>query len=261
MQSWSGSLNKIIRPKSLQQFWSFSMKNRPNLAVRTFHNPEQMYTSAGPNGALLVSMLTAQRNRHIHLWINDNAERYATVREPAGSEVDTLTGAGLLVGVQATGSTFDADGLFPVILPRLTDWLAKGPGRRTTVRVGFLDPDNYAEGQTQVSSADHQHWLRVLAKDSAHVLSATFSGCQNRGPGNVARNQRLASFHKDEVALYPQSIVFEYGNFQTGVKVRWPDGSIDSVVADLRRRVDAAWRGWSRSLAALTTHLNGRPAK
>ena len=235
--------------QSLQQFWSLSIRNRPNLPVHPFdlQYPDHSYESAGPNGALLAAMLGAQRNRAIHLWINDNAERYGTVRQAAGVEPDTLTGAGLLVGLQATGSTSDVIGLFPSTIARLTDWLAKGSGRGTTVRVGFLDPDNYAEGQTQVSPADHQHWLRVLAKDSTHVLSATFSGCQNRGPGNLARNQRLASFHKDEVALYPLSIVFEYGNFQTGVKVRWPDGSIRQVVAELRRCVEAAWCGWSPS--------------
>lgn len=91
------------------------------------------------------------------------------------------------------------------------------------------------------------------------MVSALFSGCQNRGPENSARNRRLAFFHNDEVALYPKSIVFEYGNFQTGVKVRWPGDSINDVVADLCRRVKAAWHGWYSSLGALTVHMNGQP--
>jgi len=150
------------------------------------------------------------------------------------------------VGSQAVGSTLDVVGLFPFTIPCLADWLANGAGRGTTVRVGFLDPDNYAEGKTQVSPADHQHWLRILASGATNVLSATFSGCQNRGTRNDARNLRLASFHNDEVALYPQSIVFEYGKFQTGVKVRWPANAIHEVIADLHRMVESAWRRWSQ---------------
>jgi hypothetical protein len=166
----------------------------------------------------------------------------------------------LLLRVQAAGSAAEVTGLFPGTIRDLDGWLTHGPGQNTTVRVGFLDPDNYAEGQAQVSPLDHQRWLRVLAKNSVHVLSAIFSGCQNRGAGNVARNQRLASFHRDEVFLYPESIVFEYGNFQTGVKVRWPEVSIHQLTAELRRHVESAWHGWGGSLGTLTVHLNGQPA-
>jgi hypothetical protein len=54
-------------------------------------------------------------------------------------------------------------------------------------------------------------------------------------------------------------MVFEYGNFQTGIRVRWPKESILEVVEDLKQRVEAAWSGWSSSLRALTLHLNGQP--
>jgi len=52
----------------------------------------------------------------------------------------------------------------------------------------------------------------------------------------------LAWFHDDGLALYPRSLVFEYGNFQTGIKVRWLGDSIDGVLVDLRERIKAAWR-------------------
>jgi hypothetical protein len=91
-------------------------------------------------------------------------------------------------------------------------------------------------------------------------VSATFSGCQNRGPLNAKRNHRLALFHSDEVALYPQSLVFEYGNFQTGVKVRWPEASIQQATTVLRARISEAWRNWHPSLGALTVHANGHSA-
>ena len=249
-------------PQSVQQFWSLCLRNKPNLQVRLFHEQSlnHFYPTAGPNGALLASMLASQRNRQVHLWINDNDERYSAIRQPPGVESDTLTAAGLLLGSRMVGSAAEVTGLFPGTIPHLADWLARGSGRKTAARVGFLDPDNYAEGQAQVSPLDHQRWLRALAKDSAQVLSATFSGCQNRGAGNAARDQRLDSFHRDEVALYPESVVFEYGNFQTGVKVRWPEASIHQLTADLRRNVESAWRGWGGPLGVLKVHLNGQPA-
>ena len=87
-----------------------------------------------------------------------------------------------------------------------------------------------------------------------------FSGCQNRGQDNAARDRRLASFHADAAEFYPGSLVFEYGNFQTGVKIRWPDDAIDLALANLCERVEAAWQGWSRLMGPLTVHRNGTPA-
>ncbi len=243
--------------------WSACLNNVPNLPVRRFHQSgaPMLYSSAGPNGALLASILAVQRGRAIDLWTSDNAGRYGKVARLTGTEGNmphTLGEACLLVGAKACGTTTDVLGWFPDTLSRLGDWLARGPGRNTRVRIGFLDPDNYAEGQTQVSPNDHSHWLRVLATGTQNVLSVMFSGCQNRGPGNAARNQRLASFHSDELARYPQSLVFEHGNFQTGVKIRWPEQSMNRIVADLRQRVAVSWRGWHAAMGPLTVHVNGQ---
>lgn len=100
----------------------------------------------------------------------------------------------------------------------------------------------------------------ALANACERVLALTFSGCQNRGPGNAARNARLASFHRDELALYPRSLVFEYGSFQTGVKVRWPNDSIDEIVWTVKDQVAMAWLDWSPSLKYLVAHADGEPA-
>jgi len=222
-----------------------------------------VYPSAGPNGALLAAMLAVQRRREIHLWINDNAERYGKVAAQASTEgnaAGTLGNAAMLLEARAAGTTTDVLGWFPDTIARLGGWLRDGQGRNAVIRIGFLDPDNYAEGKTQVSPHAHRDWLRVLATGSQNVLSAVFSGCQNRGSGNAARNQRLASFHGDEVALYPRSLVFEHGNFQTGVKIRWPEQSRDHVVGDLERQVRATWRAWHPSLGSLTVHIDGHCA-
>lgn len=253
-------------PESLQRFWSLCLRNAPRLGARPFHQRDGLlvYPSAGPNGALLAAMLAAERRRQIHLWVNDNAERYGkAVPRPIaeGAGPGTLGDAATLLGLNAAeGTSTETLGWFPDTISRLDDWIRDGPGRNALVRVGFLDPDNYAEGTTQVSSYDHRQWLRALGAGSQTVLSAVFSGCQNRGPRNASRNQRLVSFHGDEVALYPRSLVFEHGNFQTGVKIRWPEDTIDEVALDLQRRVQAGWRGWHASLSALTVHVDGLSA-
>jgi hypothetical protein len=149
--------------------------------------------------------------------------------------------------------------MFPGTIPGLQAWLASGTGNSATIRVGFLDPDNYAEGQTQVTRDQHQRWLRVLANNCEGTISAMFFSCQNRGPGNAARNQRLAWFHEDEVGLYPRSLLFEYGIHQTGVKIRWPADLIGQATAELRQRILAAWYGWSPQFGALTVHEDGTP--
>ena len=252
-------------PETLRGMWGLCLANAPNLPIRAFHRRDEMHVfpSAGPNGALLASMVAVQRRRGIHLWVNDNAERYPTVNTGSaiGSETgvtDTLAIAARLLRCEALGTSLAVRGWFPETIPRLVDWVDRGAGKNTKVRIGFLDPDNYMEGHAQVSSYDHRQWLRALAAESRNAVSAMFSGCQNRGGGNAARNGRLALFHADETSLYPQSIVFEYGNFQTGVKVRWPAPSINRVAADLRDFVVAAWRGWHPSMGPLTVHLNGQ---
>ena len=250
---------------SLQGIWSLCLNNAPKLPVARYYQREGLlvYPSAGPNGALLAAMLAVESGRPIALWTNDDAERYAVDTGRAGDSArrqDPLAAAGALLGADTKGTTTSETGLFPATISHLDEWLLAGAGKGTTVRVGFLDPDNYAEGSTQVSPGDHRRWLRVLAAGGVGVLSVMFSGCQNRGPGNAARDARLASFHADEVDSYPDSLVFELGSFQTGVKIRWPEESRSAAVADLRQRIEAVWRGWHPLMHALTVHRNGLPS-
>jgi len=250
--------------QSLKELWSLCIRNETKLPSWSFHDDRPLvYSSAGPNGALLASILCAQRGRQIHLWINDDAGRYgklsALCQDPPADSSDTLVQGASLAKRQATGTACEVSGQFPQTLPGLAEWLGRGAVRTAPIRLGFLDPDNYAEGGTQVAPADHQRWLDVLADDSDKVVSAIFSGCQNRGAENVARDQRLGWFHEDAVDLYPLSVMFEYGGFQTGVKIRWPKDAIQAAVEDLRLRVEVSWRGWSPSLGPLTVHLNGEP--
>jgi hypothetical protein len=242
-------------PQTLQQMWSLCMRNSPHLPVQNYLKDEpNHYGTGGPNGALLAAMLAAQRSRAMRLWVNDDAERYG-----AGL-VKTHVQAGLLAGVQADGTTSDVGGAFPHTIPALRDWLCAGHDRTDSIRVGFLDPDNYAEGLSQVTPNDHQRWLRALANDCGRVLSVMFSGCQNRGQENAARDGRLASFHADAVDFYPESLVFEYGNFETGVKIRWHGDTIDRILASLCERVEEVWLGWSPSMRPLTVHRREIPA-
>jgi hypothetical protein len=253
-------------PQSLREAWALCISNHPTLPVCRLRvaQPENcLYSSGGPNGALLAAMLAAQRSREIHIWVNDDGGRYGEV-PPAlpNSETEvpnTLAHGAALVGAHANGTATHDPGMFPGTIPGLQAWLTQGAGNTATIRVGFLDPDNYTEGQTQVTRDQHQRWLRVLASNGERTFSAMFFSCQNRGTGNAARNQRLAWFHDDEVGLYPRALVFEYGNHQTGVKIRWPADQIGQVTAELRRRVQAAWHGWSPQLGALTVHEDGQP--
>lgn len=249
---------------SLQGIWSLCLANAPDLPAWGYQEDDGLllYRSAGPNGALLASILAAHQGRSIALWTNDDGGRYVSAAH-LGTErdkPDTLGSASALLGVEPNGIEENTYGRFPKTIPRLHEWLGRGSGRDTSVRIGFLDPDNYAEGGTQVSPGDHRQWLRVLAADGQDVLSVMFSGCQNRGQANAARNMRLASFHSDEVDSYPESLVFEQGSFQTGVKIRWPADSLDGVVADLHQRIEATWLGWHPSMRPLRVHRNGEPA-
>jgi len=208
-------------------------------------------------------MLAAQRGRSIHAWLNDNGGRYGQ-KPPnvpsAQSELPTtLARGGALVGMQVNGTATAPLGMFPDSIAGLQTWLTDGNGHLDT-RIGFLDPDTYnTEGQAIVSPFDHRRWLCVLSTDCARVLGVMFFACQNRGPNNVDRNRLIARFHNDELGLYPQSLVFEYGIFQTGVKIRWPVNQITDLVADLSQRVQDAWHDWSPQLKDLTIHINGQP--
>jgi hypothetical protein len=207
-------------------------------------------------------MLAAHHERSIALWTNDDGGRYVNAPHirTEWMKADTLSSASALLGVEPDGTEELVPGRFPETIARLHEWLVQGAGRDTSVRLGFLDPDNYAEGGTQVSPDDHRLWLGELATGGLNVMSVMFSGCQNRGPANADRNRRLASFHSDQGDSYPESLVFEHGNFQTGVKIRWPAESMSAVVADLRQGIEAVWLGWHPSMRPLRVHRNGEPA-
>jgi hypothetical protein len=125
---------KHVPPQTLEQYWSLCINNVPNAAIQRISGRTCPDLSRwGPNGALLACMLTAQRQRQIHLWINDNGERYGTVQPtPPSIEPDcsgTVSMAGLLVGTQGGGKASEIASWFPDTIPNLADWLAKGPGR------------------------------------------------------------------------------------------------------------------------------------
>ncbi|MFH1118049.1 MAG: hypothetical protein V1792_29360 [Pseudomonadota bacterium] len=252
--------------QSLKELWSLCVINQPDLPICEYRaaQPDNMrYDAGGPNGALLGAMLDAQLGRTIHLWLNDNGGRYGLIPPrvlSAHSELPaTLVRGGALVGMPIEGTTAVHPGVFPDAIAGLRAWLAEGNAHFGT-RVGFLDPDNYAQGQgAEVSPYDHRLWLRTLATDCEQVLSAMFFACQNRGRDNVERNRLIARFHNDELGMYPQSLVFEYGILQTGVKIRWPANQITELVADLSDRVQEAWHDWCPRLKDLTIHVNGHP--
>src|SRR5205823_1929686 len=140
-------------------------------------------------GALLAAMLAAQRARPIHLWVNDDGGRYGEVPSAvpsSQSEVpNTASHAATLVGAQANGTVAHNLGMFPATIPDLQVWLALEQVRSATARIGFLDPDNYAEGRTQVTRDQHQRWLRVLAENCDRFFSIMFFSCLNRGRRNA----------------------------------------------------------------------------
>jgi hypothetical protein len=160
-------------------------------------------------------MLAAQRGCEIHIWANDKGDRYG---QRSRASPNTIRQSALLTGRDAHGSATEIGGEFPGTIPHLSKWLATGAARLSTLRIGFLDPDNYMQGDAQVSTNDHGDWLRALANGGSRAISVMFSGCQDHGPGNQERNARLAHFHHDALELYPRSYVFESGTFQTGVK-------------------------------------------
>lgn len=80
--------------------------------MRPFYQRDglHVYPSAGPNGALLAAMLAVQGRREIHLWINDNAERYGRVAPPPSTEgkvLGTLGDAAMLLEAKPAGTTTD----------------------------------------------------------------------------------------------------------------------------------------------------------
>jgi hypothetical protein len=121
---------------SLQQMWSLCLANSPNLPLQAFQSSPGLclYESGGPNGALLASMLALQRGHPIHLWINDDADRYRPVQwaqggqESARDTLDTLGQAGEMLGINVFGSVCEVVDRFPNSISNLSDWLANGVG-------------------------------------------------------------------------------------------------------------------------------------
>jgi hypothetical protein len=249
--------------QSLQALWALCTNNAPGIEFQRFQDfrpgkDQMIFSSPGPNGALLASMLAAQRGCEINVWANDKGDRYG---QRSTTSPNTIRQSALLTGRDAHGSATEIGGEFPGTIPYLSDWLATGAARLSTLRIGFLDPDNYMQGDAQVSANDHAHWLRALAMGGSAAISVLFSGCQDHGPGNQKRNARLAHFHHDALDLYPRSYVFESGTFQTGVKFSWPVENIDRIAANLRKRIEASWHDWCGRRRQLRTHVDGIPSR
>ncbi len=95
-----------------------------------------------------------------------------------------------------------------------------------------------------------------------------FFNVRGAGDESERRDELLKAFHEDELALYPQSITFQYGSAAVGIKVRWPAREIDQLERDIRYAVPRTWNGWctgipnvaaKQCLDELTLHLDGKP--
>lgn len=258
----AGQATQMSHPaQSLQELWALCTNNAPGIEFQRFQDfrpgkDQTIFSSPGPNGALLASMLAAQRGRVIHIWANDKGDRYG---QGSAASPNAIRQSAMLTGRDAHGSATEIGGEFPGSIPHLSDWLATGEARLSSIRIAFLDPDNYMQGDAQVSADDHDRWLRALAIGGARAIAVMFSGCQDHGLDNKERDARLAHFHHDAVDLYPRSYVFECGTFQTGVKFRWPVESIDRIAAILRQRIEASWLDWCGRRRQLRTHIDGIP--
>ncbi|HZI11232.1 MAG TPA: hypothetical protein VE153_12675 [Myxococcus sp.] len=251
---------------SLRDMWGRCVINKPRLPVSRLRDTQLEYVAyeyEGPNGALLVAMLANAEGRELHQWINDDGGRYGEVpptQPSSASEVPrTMEHAASLNEKPAIGSATYVPGRFPNTVSELQRWLTAEPAARACVRVGFLDPDNYVEGDASVSQDGHQRWLCALASECDHAVSVLFMMCQNRGTANQERDHKLRQFDGDEKSLFSRSIVFEHGNFQTGVKVRWPADTVEEFVSELSRRVQKGWSQWREGMKGLTVHVDGRP--
>jgi hypothetical protein len=246
-------------PQTLQDLWSRCIINRPQFPIqsnRDLHGGEVTAKFGGPNGALLASMLAAQRGRRIHVWVNDDGGRYGAAAPTAVQDI--VVQAGVLVGAHGAGDTEVVSGTFPRTLPHLAEWFLRPEVQSARVRIGLLDPDNYVEGVTTVSRDNHTHWLEALALTCDHALSILFGACRNHGTANRNWHPRLRGFHEDAVRFFPQSLVFECGglHYWTGVKLRWPD---QSILETLREAVERVWHSCTK--ARLTIHVNGQPGR
>ncbi len=249
-------------PDTLREFWRLCVTNQPKLPICQYRCPqsnERVYQFCGPSGAFLVALLATQKRRDLRLWVNDNGERYGqtttTVPSSESESPCTLSRASRMFG---HGGTVDyVLGHFPNTIANCENWLSAGNGRGALVRIGFLDPDGYCVGQAQVTRSDHEQWLDLLrSQGCVHALSLIFSDCRSTGQGNPTLNPRIANFHTDRKADYPNSFVFRHGNFWVGIKVRWPKESVAELLATLRTRIENEWNQWC-SETPLIVHVNG----
>ena len=247
--------------------WSRCVRNAPMLPVCRYREPaanDVVSELAGPNGALLAAMLAAHEHRILFQWINDDGARYGETGDGSPSSCSevarTAEYAAALMDRPVSGTSVHVNGKFPGSVGALEQWLGSGPIAAAPVRIGFLDPDTYIDGKTNVSQLGHQRWLRALAHGCERSVSVLFMMCQNRGSKNIERNKNLELFDGDEKRLFARSLVFEGGNFQAGIKIRWTTEEISSVVAQIGEHVQRAWSAWVPKLPNLKVHVDGTPS-
>lgn len=205
----------------------------------------------GPNGALLCSILAHHLKCPVRLWLNDI---------PDGHYGNALPGlAGINAVVQRVlGLTTPSENIVVVcadpwpncLRTNLSHTLAEWKSD-ASARLGFLDPMRYrieggASGETD--SASHREWLRLLSAGTAcPVVSVHFTG-HNNWP---TLRSEISEMHSDGCANgYDHTLVARHSYYHTVCNIRAPQGPKASgeLARDLKRALEAAWRGWFRTI-------------
>jgi hypothetical protein len=214
------------------------------------HRPDD-----GPNGALLVALLTQLGGGRLRMWLNDlpdDAARYGATLGPLDA-IGTAADACCLRSrpdvpgaVATTGTAYPAS--LDHLAATLTDWSAQETPR---ARLGFLDPNAYfAEGKDGPHTArpDHRTWLMHLAgagsggaPRAVPTVSVHFLA-KRSAPERTADLQRLAE--DGTAAGYAAARAYVHRHYALAVNLHGPDAAgcadaLDTAVAD-------AWRTWYR---------------
>jgi hypothetical protein len=195
------------------------------------HAPEQ-----GPNGALLVGVLAAQRNRRTHIWANDIEEGHYGNAIPALEDLEAVVRR-IVPGSEASLMTVVCSAPYPDSIPDLKTTLEQWGGTVDVV-LGFLDPMRYVReprGGPYTSSSDHKRWLWAL-RAPATALAVQFTGNSD----STSLTSELDALHSDlEDIGFPFWLEVRRQHYVVSVASRTPE-----VLNLVERKTIASWSSW-----------------
>lgn len=255
LSKWKAKKNEECYSKgSLEDLGAADAPSPETYQSLLWHCLRQQNVEVGPNGALLVAMLVAQRDEPLRLWLNDTPDikgKFYGDALPELGKIDKIVSDVLGKSVTPKFTIATCSERYPSSLFHVNNNLQKVQYEwpaNAGVRLGFLDPSQYRL-DTKVGpythSDNHRDWLDILNDGHAKMVASVHYTWSRKAEVEAKVASMLADGHAEG---FTHAVIASHETHLVVVLVHSQQElpTAETVSKIIERSVQRQWDDWYR---------------